>query len=300
MAKHMSSTTQRVPTVLVAATIAVVMISVGVAYWLLLGRSATDSGSQASHSDSQVVQSSQNAPSNEGANGQEEGAVSQDDVSASEFARMLRNDEVRSIRLVGDSITAGYGTDGYEEAVATAQDPKVIYDDGQDQYFEAPSSVDCWANAFRKFANVHGISDFVNAGINGAFMKGLANKPEAWLGNGADVIVVALGTNDAGYYGIDEYRADAQAALAAAASKSKLVVVLAPVCDLRPEYLLVEPAGVLGDVLEPLCKENGYLFVDPREAVEPEMFNEDGLHPNTRGSLAIWQCVQQTLGLDAD
>ena len=300
MAKHMSSTTRRVPTVLVMTTVVAILVSVGTAYWLLLGQSTSQADSQASQSNAQSAQSSligSSSSSNDDAPTAKEDAVSQNDDSASDFARMLRNNEIRSIRLVGDSITAGFGTDGYEEAVGAAQDPKVIYNDGQDQYFETPSSVDCWANAFRKYADAHGVKDFVNAGINGAFMKGLANNPEAWLGDGADVIVVALGTNDAGYYGIDEYREDAQAGLAAAARASKLVVVLAPVCDLRPEYLLVEPAGVLGDVLESICKENGYIFVDPRDAVEPHMFNEDGLHPNTQGSLAIWQCVQQTLGV---
>lgn len=300
MANHMSSSPRRVPTVLVVAVVAVVMVSVGVACWLALGRSVPDGGSLASPSNEQGARPAKDATSADGNNTKEENAVGPKDASASEFARMLDNGEVHSIRLVGDSITAGYGTDGYEDAVGSAQDPMVIYDDGQDRNFETPASVRCWANAFREYANAHGVQDFVNAGINGAFMKELAQKPEAWLGNGADVIVVALGTNDAGYYGIDEYRADAQAALAAAANASKLVVVLAPVCDLRPEYSLVEPAGVLGDVLESLCKENGYLFVDPRDAVEPEMFNEDGLHPNTQGSLAIWQCLQQTLGIGAD
>ncbi len=216
---------------------------------------------------------------------------------ASEFARMLRDHEVHSIRLIGDSITAGFGTDGYEDA-NLAGEGKVIFNNGAGEvYYETPASVDCWANAFRSYAAQQGVTDFVNAGINGSFMTRLSDTPDAWLDGGADVVFVALGTNDAGYVGPDEFRATAQKGLAAAAEKSKLVVVLAPVRDLRPESMLVEPASELGDILAQLCEQNGYVFVDPRDAVTADMFNSDGLHPNSQGSHAIWTCIQQTLGL---
>lgn len=214
---------------------------------------------------------------------------------ASRLAQMIAAGEVRSIRLVGDSITAGFGTDGY--ALGSEEDGSaVVYDDGMGTvHFESSLSASCWANAFRAYATSKGISSFVNAGINGAFMAELADDPEAWLQGGADVIFVALGTNDAGYYGVDEYRAAAEAGLAAAAEKSKLVVALAPVRDLRPTDSLVEPASQLGDVLREVCDAHGYEFVDPRDAVTPDLFCDDGLHPNSQGSLAIWSCIQQIL-----
>lgn len=215
----------------------------------------------------------------------------------SEIAELFKQGDVHSVRLIGDSITAGFGTDGYEDADLTGEGI-VIYDDGEGTVrYETPASVACWANAFREYANEHGVDSFVNAGINGEFMKTLAQHPDAWLGDGADVVFVALGTNDAGYYGHGEFRAYAEEGLAAAARVSKYVVVLSPVRDLRPEYLLVEPAAELGDDLQMICEHNGYVFVDTREAVTPSMFNSDGLHPTTEGSLAIWQCIQDTLRL---
>ena len=213
------------------------------------------------------------------------------------FKHMLDSGNISSIHLVGDSITAGFGTDGYEDPDLVGQGT-VIYDDGAGNvHYETSASAQSWANAFRLYASEHGVSKFVNAGINGAFMQELADNPDAWLADGADVTVVALGTNDAGYYGPQEFRAAAETALAAAASKSKLVVVLSPVDDLRPESQLVEPAAALGDVLHALCDQHGYVFVDTRNAVTPEMFCPDGLHPNTQGSLAIWDCLRTTLGL---
>lgn len=214
-----------------------------------------------------------------------------------ELAAQFAAGEVRSVRLVGDSITAGYGTDGYENPDITGEG-LVIYDDGAGlQHHQVTESADSWANAFRAWATERGVEDFVNAGINGAFMMELAADPDAWLADGADVIFVALGTNDAGYYGPGEYADAARTALEAAAQKCQTLVVVSPVADLRPESMLVEPAVSLADELRPICEECGYLFVDASEAVSPEQFCDDGLHPNTDGSLAIWACIRDTLGL---
>ncbi len=231
--------------------------------------------------------------------GQESAAMEQTttEPDASDFLQKVHGGEYQTIRLVGDSITVGFGADGYEDPELSGTG-RIIYDDGMGLVLHEPStSANSWANAFRAWATENGVRDFANAGINGWFMHQLAENPDAWLAEGADVIVVALGTNDAGYYGPDQFRQDAEVALDAAAQRSKLVVVLSPVCDLRPLELLVEPAAVLGDVLQQLCAERSYTFVDTRDAVGPEMFCADGLHPNTEGSLAIWECIRATLGI---
>lgn len=215
--------------------------------------------------------------------------------SDASFAQRVASGELKSIRLVGDSITAGYGTEGYVDVTELVDTP-VIYDDGMGNVIhEQPETVACWANEFRRWAKQEGIQSFVNAGISGWFMHDFAQSPDAWLLGGADVVVVALGTNDAGYYGPQEFEADARKALEAAEEKSKLVVVMAPVDDLRPTDLLVEPARELGDILQTICSERGYVFVDPRTDVTPELFCEDGLHPNKEGSHAIWECLRSTL-----
>lgn len=220
-----------------------------------------------------------------------------EDERKTELATLLAQGKIDTIRLVGDSITAGFGTDDYVDPdMAGVGD--VIYDDGEGTvHRETSPSAQSWANAFRAYASEHGVSRFVNAGINGAFMACLAEHPRAWLGEGADVVFVALGTNDAGYYGPDEYRETSERALAAAADACRILVVVSPVSDLRPESMLVEPAGSLGDILREVCDDHGYLFVDARDAVAPEQFNEDGLHPTTEGSLAIWSCLRQALDL---
>lgn len=260
--------------------------------------SVHDAGSESSSVQAQhggndssgVLSSGQEARQEESA---EDGATTSRE-EGSTIKSLFEHKNTSSVRLVGDSITAGFGTDGYEPL----DEGVVVYNDGNgDVWYEGPTTSKCWANAFRDYALQHGVKDFVNAGINGAFMKELAQNPDAWLDKGADVVFVALGTNDAGYYGIDEFREDAKTGLAAAASKSKRLVVLAPVRDLRPIEQLVEPADALGEVLKDICEEEGYTFVDPRDYVTDQMFAEDGLHPNSEGSLAIWDCIVQTLDL---
>ena len=302
MAQHMAPKKRRSSALPVVLAI-VLLVAVGAGLWFLVGQRTLGVGANMPlQRESQNDGASFSKAETGGAGNSESAAASKQSASdggvapVSEFARMLRDGEIGSIRLIGDSITAGFGTNGYDQAVSTV-DTDVIYDNGSERWYETPASVGCWANAFRDYARGKGVDSFVNAGINGAFMSRLADTPDAWLGPGADVVFVALGTNDAGYYGTEEFRITAQEALSAVEKKSKLVVVLAPVCDLRPAQQLVEPAAELGDVLESICEERGYLFVDPREALTSEMFNADGLHPNSQGSMAIWHCIQQTLGL---
>ena len=305
MAKHMApqhsqpaERSRRSPVPLVVGALVLVVIGAGIA--IAVHRAPQQGAVPAQEqADAVPAKAGQTERAEGAAIDPEEGIASAEGDGASyatELAHMFAQGEVTSVRLVGDSITAGYGTTSYVEPDA-AGETAVIYDDGETVHHEVSTSAQSWANAFREYAGAHGVKSFVNAGINGAFMKGLAEQPDAWLADGADVVFVALGTNDAGYYGPSEFRADAEAALEAAERVSKVVVVLSPVRDLRPTSQLVEPAGDLGDILSELCDERGYLFVDPRDAVTPEMFNDDGLHPNSEGSMAIWQCVQETLGL---
>lgn len=215
---------------------------------------------------------------------------------SSPVARLFANGEVRSIRLVGDSITAGFGTDGYEDGDLTRRGVIVYDDDGELIHYESGHEARCWANELRAYANAHGVDDVVNAGINGWFMKSLAQNPAAWLGPGADVIFVALGTNDAGYYSAAEYGEDAAVALAAAANACKELVVVSPITDLRTEPEIVQPISDYHDVLQELCTQNGYTFVDATQAVMPDQFG-DQLHPTSEGSLAIWGCIRTALDL---
>jgi lysophospholipase L1-like esterase len=217
-------------------------------------------------------------------------------TGSSPVARLIASGEAISIRLVGDSITAGFGTDGYEDGDLTRTGTIVYDDDGELIHYESGHSARCWANALRTYAEDHGVTNVINAGINGWFMKDLAHNPSAWLGPGADIIFVALGTNDVGYYGAAEYREDAATALAAASAACKELVVVSPITDLREEPEIVQPMCDYRDALRELCDQAGYTFVDATQAVAPDQFC-DQLHPNSEGSLALWDCIRTALDL---
>ena len=297
-ARHMAAQVRverrRRPVVLIV--VLALALAAGAAAWFLLR-----GGSNAKSNEAMTQPAGQDAQEEQGV--QEDGDVQEQAPSQSEepqeddLAAEFAAGSIRSVRLVGDSITAGYGTDGYVDANLT-QTGNVIYDNGAGLVrYETPAEAQCWANAFREYAAEHGVQEFLNAGINGAFMKELAENPDAWLGDGADVVFVALGTNDAGYETVEEYEEAARTALAAAAAKSKILVVVSPVCDLRPASWLMASTKDLGDVLRTICEERGYVFVDAYQAVSPDQFCDDGLHPATPGSLAIWECIRATLGL---
>lgn len=285
MAKHMAPKGHRMPLALVATLL--VALGVVVACVLVFARRTSVQPQQAKEHEVMQDESTEQ--------------ITNDHVTepepASELARMFQQGEVHSIRLVGDSITAGFATDGYADGDLT-HEGVIVYDDGAGTvHYESGHDARCWANELRAYAAERGVTDVVNAGINGEFMSTLAQYPDAWLGNGADVVFVALGTNDAGYYGSQEYRAYAEVALAAVASRCKLLVVLSPVSDLRPEWQVVQPAADLAGVLQELCDAHGYVLVNMSDAVTPEQFNADGLHPTSDGSLAMWQHIKTTLGL---
>lgn len=302
MASHMGPVRKKSRAPLAILIAIVVLVAVGGALWWFLLRPRAAAPSQGA--DQQVATAkSEGGATHSATSSSDDSGGGWDDASLestnpnARLKAMLDAGEARSIRLIGDSITEGVGTDGHVDPFVE-NTGVVIYDDGRgDVHYEATTEADDWANSFRAYAMQHGVKSFVNAGVGGAFMHELAENPDAWIREGADVIFVALGTNDAGYYGTEEYRQDARTALAAAAKKAKLVVGVTPVSDLRDAEMLVEPASALGDVLSRVCAEGGYAFVDAREVSSPAQFIDDSLHPNSAGSQAIWSCIRRDLGL---
>lgn len=217
-----------------------------------------------------------------------------DTVATSELARLLGAGEVGSIRLIGDSITAGYACDGYG-----ATTDRVIYDGPYGYFFESAPEVGCWANDFRTYATEHGVADFANAGVSGAKMRWLAEDPAAWIGEGADVIFVMLGTNDAAYFSPEEFRSDAELALAAVADACNMMVVLSPPTNERSDAANLYGPDVIDQVLSDICSEHSYLHVSLLDALElyTDDFNPDQCHPTTFGSHKLWDHLRAALGL---
>jgi hypothetical protein len=89
---------------------------------------------------------------------------------------MISSGEIRSIRLIGDSITAGLLCDGFD---VYPDADVVVYSGAQGTYQETAPEVACWANDFRAYAARRGVGSFVNAGVSGFRMEFLAAEPDA-------------------------------------------------------------------------------------------------------------------------
>ena len=214
----------------------------------------------------------------------------------SELAALLDRHEVRSIRLIGDSLTAGYGCDGYDDYATT---DRIAYDGPEGTYRETPGNVECWANEFRRFAESRGITDFVNAGVSGSKMWWLARSPESWLGEGADAVVVMLGTNDAVYSSPEQFEADSESALSAVAARCRCLVVMSPPANERTDATNLYGLDVIDERLRGVCERNGWCFVSLLGALDQRAgdLNDDLCHPTTQGSRKMWEAMCETLGI---
>lgn len=245
------------------------------------GRKVQDSGTSAADADASDSSSSAKEPS---------------PVVSTKLADMFAKGEVKSIRVLGDSITAGLGCDGYD---APSDTGTVVYSGPQGSYQESATTVSTWANDFRLYAAQRGVTNFVNAGVSGFRMQYLAEDPAAWLGDGADVIVVVLGTNDAARRTAEEFSADAEIGLKATAAKCKLLIVVSPPQNRRTDATNNFSMQRADQILTSLCKMKGYVHASLLNTLQLDTadFNDDELHPTTAGSHKLWQALKTQLAL---
>lgn len=220
-----------------------------------------------------------------------------DAIPKSSLARLFDAGQIKSVLVVGDSITAGYLCEGYGASSSTGT---VVYSGSLGTYTETSADVRVWTNDFRAWALDHGATSFVNAGVNGFTMADLAREPDAWLGNGADAIVVMLGTNDASLPNetVDDFERDATAALSAVAMRCRLLVVVSP-----PDNALQGAMSMaeVDRVLDRVSARAGYVHISLLDALSlnTDDFNADGVHPTSSGSRKLWLTLSERLGLSS-
>lgn len=222
-----------------------------------------------------------------------EGAAEPDD---STLAGMMSAGNVSSIRVLGDSITAGYLIEGFDGPSDTGT---IVYQGGEGTYYETPTTVRCWTNRFRTYANEHGVESFVNAGVSGFRMQYLAEEPDAWLAEGADVIVVMLGTNDAAKESVEDFSMYAEQALDAAEERCRHLVVVSPPDNQRTDAVNLYGMDQIDATLSTLCEQRGWEHISLRDAltVGTDDFFPDEVHPTEQGSDKLWEAFHDRLGL---
>ena len=205
----------------------------------------------------------------------------------------LRSGEIKSIRLIGDSTTTGYGTSNYYRVDPTREKRLVLTQNGTD-YYESNSG-SSYAAYLRDYAASLGIDDFVNAAVEAKTMRTLAQYSSSWLGEGADLIFVNLSVNDYPSTKLEDFRAYATEALEAAAAKCRYLVVLSPVSSMQTKAS-VDYRRTVGAILRDISEQNGYLHVSLTDAPGKD-YTWDGLHPNDAGHARMWETIKTQLCL---
>lgn len=244
-------------------------------------------GCLADKSDTSAESSSSSSPANAPAASASNAPASE---SPTTLADLLDTQDISSIELIGDSITAGYGTDGYVTPDATTGTQAICTAAGT-TYYETPATVRCWANDFRAYAADHGATGFVNRGICGWTMHDLATYAPDYVTD-ADLIVCMLGTNDTVNHSLETFRDDSATALAYLSAHCRvLIVMIPPVTDWTQSgyYAYFTPQDT-AEVLTDICSEAGYPLVSNMDVIQldTDLVNADNVHPTTKGSDAIW------------
>lgn len=230
-------------------------------------------------------------------------------ASYSELADKLNNGQVSTIKLIGDSISAGMGADGF----SVPADGRVILKDGAAVYREASAESDSWANAFRHYVQQPAFSqtgpiDFFNAGVSGKTAKWALERADLLLKPKEDVVFVMIGTNDRLIGSLDDYERTVRKLLEKADAQSELLVVMAPPPSINTIAGYRFAPESINNVLKRISLEKGYLFISHFDgmnaylAEHPEVSYSDLMetnspHPTSRGYAVMWDTIRQALQL---
>lgn len=153
----------------------------------------------------------------------------------SDFADALRAGEIRSILVVGDSISDGNTDDG----CVWGQDERealgcrlILTDENGNRYYENAPDSQGWVKFLRAKAEAAGASVFHNDAIGGMSAKWFNAHKELLFTeqDRYDAIFVMLGTNDrTAYQTGEEFRAEYGELLAYVAARCEYLTVLVPI-----------------------------------------------------------------------
>lgn len=215
-------------------------------------------------------------------------------ATATEFPRALAAGEIGSVMVLGDSISAGFGTAG------TVEGPReqVLFTDLDGFTFLEPDHFNgAWTNHLRSYLDVHGVDDFLNASISGSTFTDVDIEFDSWVGDGADAIIVMLGTNDSASLGPAEFEKVSTRVLERIAERCDCLVVIAPP---KREHDGTAPTkiGEVEEILAAVCADHGWDFLSTFDVLEPgtDDYQRDGLHPTTEGNDKLWESISSQLG----
>ena len=229
-------------------------------------------------------------------------------VSYSELHKRLMAKDVSTIKLLGDSITAGVGVKNHY----IPQDGRVIFNDGKGQvYREATHSAETWANQLRTYTKnvAFGQVDVMNSGISGKTAKWTLENLDYLLKQQEDVVFVMMGTNDRIDSSLKEYEATSRKLLEFVDKRSNYMVVMSPPPSINTIYPYLFSPKDIDAVLKKISKEKGYPFISHFDGMNDylaehtdvsyeDLMQTNSPHPIEAGYEVMWQRIKEGLELE--
>lgn len=236
-----------------------------------------------------------------------------------EFVAALQNGKIRSILVVGDSISEGNSDDGClwtQEERASEGERLILTDETGQSYYENPIDSQGWVKHLRKEAVERcGVEVFHNAAIGGMSAKWFnAHKELLFTDEHStyDAIFVMLGTNDrTACANAEEFRVEYGSLLAYLTERCDYLTVLVPIPAIYDPTDTVKNmnSAEIAENVHFLCEENVYTYIDcyrnfPQYAADEGLplgqLYWGGTHPNSMGYAALWQSIARPPAVTAE
>lgn len=230
-------------------------------------------------------------------------AIPQDTVQASAggFGARIRQGKYHSVRILGDSIAAGVGSD--ETYPYTSRE---LFRLEGTTYYEPSSQSRMAVNDLRHYLESRGVS-VTNASAPGKGSYSAYNSiGDDTLGH-EDAAIVMLGANDRlRLSNVNDFTAAAESYLNRVAARygSQNVYVIANIDTLSdPRSLTMNQENA---ALQQICRRHGWQYASLYSAFQTvgrttgmlqQALYTDGIHPNRMGQEVMWRAMRQLLGL---
>lgn len=230
-------------------------------------------------------------------------AIPQDTVQASAggFGARIRQGKYHSVRILGDSIAAGVGSD--ETYPYTSRE---LFRLEGTTYYEPSSQSRMAVNDLRHYLESRGVS-VTNASAPGKGSYSACNSiGDDTLGH-EDAAIVMLGANDRlRLSNVNDFTAAAESYLNRVAARygSQNVYVIANIDTLSdPRSLTMNQENA---ALQQICRRHGWQYASLYSAFQTvgrttgmpqQALYTDGIHPNRMGQEVMWRAMRQLLGL---
>lgn len=231
-----------------------------------------------------------------------------------DFASALRNGEIQSVLVIGDSISDGNGDAKYiyspQERAENGYRLIMETEDGKSFYETAPDGQG-WVKFFRDYLLENtSVTEFYNNAIDGKSAKWGSAHKEQWIPRDYDAIFVMLGTNDRrDCRNESEFYTEYAQFLDYAARHCTYLTVLVP----PPAVPTLDPLNMdsrqIADTVVTLCENNGYSYINlylgllhytASLNLSLDDILHDGTHPSPSGYLRLWRLIAAELKLNVE